>query len=134
KDGTVWAGRQWSAGRILWFEDPVVWFSHKGSDAFKPNYGDPEGNWPVFIVPQEGDPASISAVSVAPDGRIWWSSAPWYNGPLDIAYGVAVGESINGWAATKFTYYSPFQLGMVEQSVRDLVALPDGRIVLAGAT
>src|SRR5207253_1830411 len=93
-------------------------------DAIRPNFGDPygggcSGNPPVFCPPQEGDPVDMSAVSVAPDGRVWWASST--------GYGIAV------WDGRHFTYFDPMRdAGMAETSVRDLIALPDGRLVLAG--
>jgi hypothetical protein len=133
--GDLWVGGRWSAGKILWIE-PIYdtvnpdghlgWASRTGSAAFAPALG--LGNAPVFPVSQQGDPVSLSAVSVATDGRVWWASGPWYNGPKDIAYGVAVTDS----TGFHTTFYSPGSLGLNEQNVRDLIALPDGRIALAG--
>jgi hypothetical protein len=73
-----------------------------------------------------GDPVSISAVTVTPDGTSWWASGP-FGG--FIAYGIA---SFDG---KKFTYYDPIgDAGMLESNVVDMVALPDGRLVLASQT
>jgi hypothetical protein len=46
-----------------------------------------------------------------------------------VPYGVAV------WDGRLFRVYDPIaELGMGERNVRDLIALPDGRILLAGPT
>jgi hypothetical protein len=124
-NGDLWVGGRWSAGKILWVEGPWDWTNRTGSQAFAPALG--LGNKPVFPVASNGDPASISAVSVAPDGNVWWASGPWYNGAKDVAFGVARTDP----SGFKTTYYSPGQMGLPEQDVRDLVVLPDGRIVLA---
>jgi sugar lactone lactonase YvrE len=105
-----------------------------GEQTYSIAFGDPypmppndEGfiNEPVFRPPLEGDPVSISAVSVAPDGKVWFSSATYYTG--DIAYGVAA------WTGRSFRHYDPeAEIGMAERPVSDLIALPDGRLVLSG--
>jgi hypothetical protein len=69
----------------------------------------------------------LSAVAVAPNGLVWFASGPIYGGADDIAFGVA------SWDGSAFKVYDPVQdLGMQETNVSDLVALPDGRLVLAG--
>jgi len=84
------------------------------------------GTPPVFWPPQPGDPVSISAVTVTPDGKSWWASAPIAGNP---SYGLA---SFDG---NVFSYFDPIRdAGMVENDITDMVALPDGRLVLAGAS
>ena len=68
---------------------------------------------------------AISAVTVAPDGRVWWAGAPFNGG--DPSYGLAV----NVPPSQRFDYLSPASFGM-NDNVRDMVALPDGRLALAG--
>lgn len=135
-DGQLWTAGRWTAGRIRWDPDVVNWFMRPGDQAFSAAFGDPypespndEGfvNEPVFRVPQEGDPVDLSAVSVAPDGTVWFASGPYHYGADDVAYGVA------SWNGRSFKTYDPqTQMGMAEHNVRDLIALPDGRLVLAG--
>ncbi|HLL53107.1 MAG TPA: hypothetical protein VK447_06170, partial [Myxococcaceae bacterium] len=134
QNGDLWTAGRWTAGLIRWDPDVVNWFMRSGSDAFVRAFGDPyptapndEGfvNEPVFRVPLEGDPVNLGAVSVAPDGKVWFASGRHYGG--DIAYGVAV------WTGRSFKTYDPVKdIGMSDSSVLHLVALPDGRIALAG--
>ncbi|MBI3182946.1 MAG: WD40 repeat domain-containing protein [Myxococcales bacterium] len=133
-DGNLWTAGKWTAAKIRWDPSLVNWISRGGSASFEAAFGDPyplppnaDGyiNEPVFRPPLEGDPVHLTAVSVGADGRVWFASGP--DGSDGFAYGVA------SWDGRKFTVYDPIgQLGMSEASVRDLVALPDGRIVLSG--
>jgi hypothetical protein len=140
-DGNLWVAGRWTAGKIVWVDDIPSWVFRSGEQTFAAAFGDPYRrpvpadapgffNEPVFRPPQEGDPVSLSAVSVAPDGRVWFASGPlWESPPLDVPYGVAV------WDGRLFRVYDPIaELGMGERNVRDLIALPDGRILLAGPT
>jgi hypothetical protein len=134
--GHLWTAGRWTAGLIRWDPDPLNWFSRTGSVAFVQAFGDPYPlapndngfiNEPVFRPPMEGDPVNLTAVAVAPDGRVWFASAALHSG--DIAYGVA------SWDGHKFVTYDPVDdIGMAERSVVDLLALPDGRLALAGPT
>jgi hypothetical protein len=125
-------------GRVFAFGDP--WCGSSGqTKIYDPTYTDPTtgshfrptsctpntGVPPVFPVPTEGDVAAITAVTVATDGRVWWAGAPVGGG--DPSYGLAINVPPSG----SFTYVSPSSFGM-NDNVRDLVALPDGRIALAG--
>jgi hypothetical protein len=76
-----------------------------------------EGGPPVFGPPSVGDPVDISAVTVTPDGKSWWSSP---------TYGIA---SFDG---KSFTYYSVSQTG-ASGTVTDMLALPDGRLAIGTA-
>jgi hypothetical protein len=134
-DGNLWVAGRWTAGKIRWDADLFNWSARPGNLAFEAAFGNPYPspatgafvNEPVFRPPSEGDPVSLSAVSVASDGRVWFSSGPYYSGAENVAYGVAV------WNGQTFRVYDPVtQIGMAERNVRDLIALPDGRIVLAG--
>ncbi len=134
-DGGLWVAGRWTAGKINWDQSLTNWYSRPGAQAFALAFGDPypqaansDGfiNEPVFRPPAEGDPVALSAVAVAKDGRVWFASSPI---AADPAYGVAV------WDGHSFKVLDPVNdLGMAERSVRDLVALPDGRMVLAGPT
>jgi hypothetical protein len=134
-DGSLWVAGRWTAGKIRWDANLVNWAERAGNLAFEFSFGNPYPspptgefvNEPVFRPPMEGDPLSLSVFSVAPDGRVWFASGPYYSGALDVPYGVAV------WNGHLFRVYDPVtQIGMAERNVRDLVALPDGRIALAG--
>jgi hypothetical protein len=134
---------KWTAGAIRpvaesfrQSADPTTylnqWVTRQGQ-AFSKAFGDPyfySGgtgfiNEPVFRVPQEGDTVNLSAVSVAPDGRVWFASAP-PDAAAGPSYGIAV------WDGHSFHVYSPTRdLGLSEENVQDLVALPDGRMALA---
>ena len=76
-------------------------------------------------MPQEGDTVSLSAVTVAKDGRVWFAGGATYSG--DPSYGIAV------WNGHDFQYFDPVRdVGLGESAVRDLIGLPDGRVVVAG--
>ena len=107
-----------------------------------PYYGGCSGSRPVWCVGREGDAVSISAVAETSDGVEWFASGPYSYQPGhacpknptdrtagDHDWGVASYDP----RTYHFDYYSPTsELGMVETSVRDMVALPDGRLVFAG--
>ncbi len=134
-DGGLWTAGRWTAGKIRWDESLLNWHMRGGS-AFEAAFGDPyptppneEGfiNEPVFRVPLEGDPVALSAVTVAADGTVWFASGSYYSTPGEPAYGLAQ------WTGRKFIPHDPRTLGFPDMSVRDLVALPDGRLVVAHA-
>ena len=151
--GHLWTAGKWTAGKILWHPnlgtqdlngDGAVdnvhdegWVNRAGAKAFSWAFGDPYPkadlngsgfiNEPVFKVPHEGDTVHLSAVTVAPNGNVWFASESRTSGDPD--YGVAM------WNYRNFRVFDPqSQLGLSEKKVRDLVALPDGRIVFAGPT
>jgi hypothetical protein len=65
-------------------------------------------------------------VAVAADGRAWFASGR--TTTRDIPRGLAA------WDGKTFQYFDPQRdAGMAENDVRDMIALPDGRLVLAGA-
>jgi len=78
----------------------------------------------VFKVPMEGDDVNLTAVSVCPDGRVWFGSS----GPTGVTDTVAV------WTPGPQTFktYDAHALGLPDRAVQDLVCLPDGRLVIAG--
>ncbi len=131
--GSLWHAGKWTAGRISWHEDPVQWFARNGA-AFELAFGDPyptsandEGfvNEPVFRVTAEGDPVHLSGVAVCPDGRVWFSSLGPSNG---------TDHTVAVWKGRSFETFPATSLGLDERAVRDIACLPDGRVVLAGAS
>ena len=143
-DGNLWTAGRWTAGLIAW--DPNInpngthnvtdWSARPGDVAFVhgatfgdpyPNGGDPScfDDQPVFQVAKEGDIVSLTAVTIA-DKKVWFSSGQTYSD--DVALGIA---SFDGKC---FAYYQPSQVGLGDQSVQDMVALPDGRLAIAGPT
>jgi hypothetical protein len=130
-DGQLWHAGFYTAGRVSWDPDPKHWWDRYGA-AFTMAFGDPyplspnaEGweNEPVFKVAEEGDAVRMSGVAVCPDGKVWFSS--W--GPeTGTTHTVAVftGGHFDSWDATS--------LGLGENSVQDIVCMPDGRVVFAG--
>jgi hypothetical protein len=133
--GELWVGGRYAASKIRYVAANTEWWQTPRKDglpANDPSFGDPydgncSGNRPIFCPPQEGDPVNISAVTVAKDGKIWFASGTVFNEPKDVPYGIA---SLDGY---RFTYYDAVRdVGLPESDVRDLLALPDGRLVVAG--
>jgi hypothetical protein len=125
--GRLWHAGEWTAGLIPWDSSPVNWWVRGVFDlAFGDPYTNGPGfrNEPVFKVPQEADPVYLTAVSVCPDGRVWFAST----GPT------AVNDTVAVWDGSAFRTFDARALGLGERGVQDLVCLPDGRIVLAGVT
>jgi len=139
-DGDLWVGGRYAAGKIVYVAENTEWWKTPriphGPSSFQPSYGDKydgncSGNRPVFCPPLEGDPVNISAVTVAKDGKVWFASGTLFNEPKDVPYGIASVE--NPGTHDKITYYDPVRdVGLSESDVRDMVALPDGRLVVAG--
>jgi hypothetical protein len=136
--GDLWHGGKWTGGWIQWNASPLTWVYQGGTPALvgfgDPYFGPGSGNPPVFQPPQEGDPVNISAVTVAPDGKVWFASGIMGCSPTSTnlelrCYGIASWTKSQG-----FTYYDPGALGSPEYGVVDLVALPDGRLVIATAS
>jgi hypothetical protein len=128
-DGNLWVAGKWTAGKIRWTQQLSQWHARTGADTFEIAFGDPYDaatgrNPPVFRPPREGDPVDMSAVAVARDGTVWFASGPQSSGPR--AYGIA------SWDGKAFRYFDPVRdAGLPESNVRDLVALPDGRLAVA---
>ncbi|HYS07975.1 MAG TPA: WD40 repeat domain-containing protein [Myxococcales bacterium] len=127
-NGDLWVGGRWATGKIRYVADNRIWWLTPRPDkieAMKPAFGD--GSCPAFCPPQEGDPVNISAITVTKDGKVWFSSGTLYNDPADVPYGIA------SYDGHQFTHYDPVRdLGMSESHIRDMIALPDGRLVVAG--
>ncbi len=132
-DGNLWVGGRWTAGQIRWTQDLGSWLNRPGNQIHAVAFGDPyKGpcgsgfcNQPVFMVPAEGDVVSIQALAVAADGRVWFASGR--TTTSDVPRGLAA------WDGKSFRYFDPRRdAGMAEDDIRDMVALPDGRLVLAG--
>jgi hypothetical protein len=110
--------------------DNSVWYD-RGGGSFLQAFGDPyfgncTGSRPVFCPPAEGDYVDMSAVTVTPDGKVWFATSPVEGDP---SYGIA------SYDGHQFAYYDAIRsAGMAETDVRDMLALPDGRLVLGGAT
>ncbi|HZR08804.1 MAG TPA: WD40 repeat domain-containing protein, partial [Myxococcales bacterium] len=134
-DGNLWVGGRWSGGQIRWTPDLAGWLSRPGNQIFAVAFGDPyKGpcgaafcNQPVFMVPAEGDVVSVQAAAVTGDGQVWFASGKTTSS--DVPRGLAA------WDGKTFRYFDPRRdAGMAESDIRDMVALPDGRLVLAGAS
>jgi hypothetical protein len=126
-DGDLWHAGRWSAGKIRWVPDLTVWNMRSGDQAYSEAFGN-GGSVPVFPVAQLGDVVSLSSVTVAADGSAWFGAAFFY-GNEPGAHGLAkyLGNA-------QFEYHSPrAELGLPGDDVQDLVALPDGRLVVASA-
>jgi hypothetical protein len=125
--GQLWHAGQFTAGLVTWDPDPVHWWDRWGA-AFVVSFGDPYTypgpNEPVFKVPLEGDSVHLTAVSVCPDGRVWFSS----EGADSVNDTVAVFDQ-NAWSIQTF---DARKLGLSDRPVQDLVCLPDGRVAIAG--
>ena len=142
-NGDLWTAGRWAAGEIIYTADNSVWFN-RGGNSFAHAMGDPytycDGGRPVFCVPQEGDFVNLSAVTVTKDpktgqDKVWFSSGIIYGDAADVNYGVAAFLAHPGAGDQVWTYFDPIRdIGMAEANVRDMLALPDGRLVLAGPT
>jgi hypothetical protein len=148
-NGDLWVGGRWAAGQIKYTADNTNWYNNPRDpvtkeSAFGPTFGDPynggcsdgDTTRPIFCPPQEGDVVNISAVAVDKNGVTWWSSGSIFNDPADVNYGIASFAPPGApppavpW---HFKYYDPIRdVGMAETNVRDMLALPDGRLVVAG--
>jgi hypothetical protein len=127
--GNLWHAGRWTTGLITWSASSLDWCS-RGGGAFALAFGDPFPvapdaagfvNEPVFRVAREGDSPHLTGVAVCPDGRVWFSSSGPSSGTTDT---VAV------WDGHAFTSFQATALGLGERAVKDVVCLPDGRIVL----
>ncbi len=154
--GNLLVGGRWGAGKIIWTApnanaQSTGWYQRNGG-AYEFNMGDPyyggcSGSRPVFCVSREGDVVAISAVAETADGLQWFASGPYgfqsdqlCSNQTQYPNQRNTGDKDLGVASydpktRQFAYYSPLaDLGMTEPNVRDMIALPDGRIVFAGHT
>lgn len=130
-DGDLWHAGRWSAGKIRWVADLTQWNMRSGAQAYAVAYGN--GSDPVFPVSQIGDVVSLSGVALAKDGTPWFASSFFYGAVPSVPSPGSGRGLAHDTGDAKFAYVSPFAAGMSEQDVQDLAALPDGRLVLAGA-
>jgi hypothetical protein len=160
-DGNLLVGGRWAAGRIVWVKENYTtplpgeagkgWFQRGGAAYDESKGGLKMGDGynggcsfgrPVWCMNREGDTVAISAVAETlpdathPKGLLWFASGPYFYQPGNQACNtgdVDLGVASYDVAANQYTYYSPIaDLGMAETNVRDMVALPDGRLVFAG--
>lgn len=128
-NGDLWHAGKWTAGLITWDQSPLDWWQRHGG-AYKVAFGDPyypdgTGSPPVFRVANEGHMVALTAVTTCPDGKTWFGSS-------GVSDGVA--ETVASYDGHTFAYFTAQALGLGEAAVRDLLCLPDGRLVLAGFT
>jgi hypothetical protein len=120
-NGDLWTAGRWAAGLITWDPSPLNWFQRNGA-AFRRQFTSDHGTLP-FPPPDGIVPGvNMSAVAVAPDGRVWFASEQ-----LGLA----------SWKDREpgFQRHAPGALfGFPDDAVRDLVALPDGRLAVAHAS
>ncbi len=126
-NGDLWHAGKWAAGLIRW-DVPNEWiWTPRHATSLNPGQNAMAFASVVFPAPQVGDAVNMTAVAVAKDGTVWFASQSMGSGLDGTGYGVATWKSGQGIA-----YHDPGALGLPEHDVSDLVALPDGRIVLAG--
>jgi hypothetical protein len=145
-DGDVWHAGRWAAGKIRWAADPLAWEQRAGHEAFDEAFGDPYPGIPPVFFPNscdygatacqelEGLVVSLTAVSAAADGTAWFASGRVFGSgsrlgsdePLHY-FGIASYKRGKG-----FKYYSYSDVGVPQGNAQDLVALPNGQIVVAG--
>jgi hypothetical protein len=155
-NGNLLVGGRWAAGKIIWTKENYTsdykgWFQREGRGLtpYEFSMGDYYGGGcssgrPVFCVNREGDVVAISAVTETPDGLQWFASGPYNYQPDTLCSDQRAypnqkntGDKDLGVASLnpktgQFTYYAPVaDLGMAGTNVRDMLALPDGRIVFA---
>jgi hypothetical protein len=127
--GRLWHAGKWTAGRILWDSDPIDWFNRNGA-AFDAAFGDPyPPSTPVFEVAAEGHEVRMTGVTVCPDGRTWFSTRGVEDGPS-----ASRGDALAVWSGGPFQYLAAAQVGLSESGIKDVVCMPDGRLVVAGFT
>ena len=108
--GRLWHAGQWTAGLITWDANPVSWWQRWGG-AFALAFGDPYTsgpgfqNEPVFKVPLEGDSVYLTAVSVCPDGRVWFASSG----------ATGVNDTVAVWDGSSFQTMDARTLGLGER-------------------
>jgi hypothetical protein len=145
KDGDLWVAGKWTAGLIRrvgdeYLRDPDPraylrrWVHRTGEQAFAVAFGWRDKR-PVFPVNEIGEPVHMVAVAVVPalnaQGEVK-NTTVFASGPSWSGAGPARGLAL--WDGNDFRYLSPTRdLGLPEESVRDLIDLPDGRLAIAFA-
>jgi hypothetical protein len=119
-NGDLWHAGKWAAGLISWVDSPAEWVARNGA-AFLEYFTSDDGSLPFFPPGNVRDGVDMSAVAVTPDGRVWFASEK---------------QGIASWKAREpgFQRYSATSLGLPSDAVKDLVALPDGRLAVAHPT
>ncbi len=143
-DGDLWVAGKWTAGKIRWHADLHTWFSRNGENTYAVAFGDPYPvpdpgngfiNQPVFRVAEEGDPVYLTGVAVGADGRVWFTSGPNTTKGESLPDGgttPVMEYGLGAWTGKTFQYVDPVaDLGASERNLRDIIALPDGRLVIA---
>jgi len=141
--GDLWTGGRYAASRIRYVADNTLWWQtprpNGGGNAHDPGLGDQytgcfgSSTRPVFCPPMEGDPVNISATTITKDGKVWFSSGTLNHEPQDVPYGIASLTRNDATGQNTFAYYDPVaNVGLAQRDVRDMIALPDGRLVVAG--
>ena len=142
-NGNLLVGGRWAAGKIIWVAPNATpnhqgWFE-RGGNSYEFSmgdkyYGNCSGSRPVWCVAKEGDTIAISAVTETPDGLQWFASGPYGYQPGNQACNAGdkdLGIASYDPKAYQFTYYTAADVGLPDTNVRDMMALPDGRIVFA---
>jgi len=142
-NGDLWTGGRYAASRIRYVADNTIWWKtprpNGGGNAHDPGLGDGytgcfgSSTRPVFCPPLEGDPVNISATTITKDGKIWFASGTLFHEPQDVPYGIASLTRNDATGQNTFAYYDPVRdVGLAQSDVRDMIALPDGRLAVAG--
>ena len=127
-DGRLWMGGLTSAGAVHWKPDLAEWIqSWSPHNPFDPAMGDDPWSVPLFNPTTEGDSINVRAVAVTPDNIAWFASGE-VESWRGRTYGLASWDPQH--PATRFVPWDPMQLGSSEYNILELVALPDGRLVL----
>jgi hypothetical protein len=129
-NGDLWHAGKWAAGLIAWDDSVLSWVTKAGAfpngpqgprhrflAAFTPDFG--TSPFPVPADVRAG--VHMTAVTVAPDGRVWFGSSD---------HGLA------SWRPGEpgFERVSGSEAGLPGNGVEDVVALPDGRLAVAHAS
>lgn len=122
-DGRLWMAGLTTAGAVHYVDNLVDWWhSWAPFNPFDPAFGDGSGP-PVFPTGRYGDPVNLRAVTVTPDGVVWFAS-----GGAD-SWRVPH-RGMASWDGRRFLYFDPQALGSIELNILEMVALADGRLVL----
>lgn len=120
-NGNLWHAGKWAGGLISWDDSPAQWVARNGA-AFLEYFTSDHDSLPFDTPGNVRDGVDMSAVAVAPDGRVYFASEK---------------QGISSWKDREpgFRHTSPSgALGLPSDSVKDLAALPDGRLAVAHAS